>query len=57
MKITLKTLKGQQLPLDVEPDMTVSEHFEARLASEGLCVSILGSTECNVIIFVVRLRY
>jgi len=23
MKITLKTLKGQQLPLDVEPDMTV----------------------------------
>lgn len=23
MKITLKTLKGQQLPLEVQPDMTV----------------------------------
>ena len=38
MKITLKTLKGQQLPLDVEPDMTVSENFEAHLDSEGLYV-------------------
>lgn len=24
MKITLKTLKGQQLPLEVQPDMTVA---------------------------------
>jgi hypothetical protein len=24
MKITLKTVKGQQIPFDVEPDMTVS---------------------------------
>jgi hypothetical protein len=24
MRITLKTLKGQQLPLDVQPEMTVA---------------------------------
>jgi len=28
MKITLKTLKGQQLPLEVQPDMTVRISFQ-----------------------------
>ena len=31
MKITLKTLKGQQLPLEVQPDMTVSGASRALL--------------------------
>jgi len=29
MKITLKTLKGQQLPVEVDPEMTVSFTFLA----------------------------
>lgn len=33
MKITLKTLQGKQLPLDVEPDMTVDE-MKAKIAVE-----------------------
>lgn len=33
MKITLKTLQGKQLPMDVEPDMTV-DAFKDKIAQE-----------------------
>ena len=35
MKITLKTLKGQQLPLEVQPDMTVSIVLMHQLNQNG----------------------
>jgi len=33
MKITLKTVKGQQIPFDVEPDMTVGQ-LKEKICSE-----------------------
>jgi len=33
MKITLKTLQGKQLPMEVEPDMTI-EVLKAKIAEQ-----------------------
>ena len=43
MKITLKTLKGQQLPLEVQPDMTV------RLNLTHPCSLVVDLQELNLI--------
>ena len=48
MKITLKTLKGQQLPLDVETTMTVSRTDTVRVVARSLCSRVYVTNDAFV---------
>ena len=42
MKITLKTLKGQQLPLEVEPEMTVGSPKQQHCLHDLIVKQLMG---------------